>query len=107
MGRNDASRTHNVVTDVQSLERGLEEVLVMLDRVSHYVSQVVTDEAPASFAIGQNLINSLSLAPNLDAVEVEKLFNIHLQDVLLVSYLANVVRTQIKIFSSINNIAKV
>jgi len=40
-------------------------------------------------------MNTLSLAPKLDLSEMEKLFNTHLQDVLLVSYLANTIRAQI------------
>lgn len=40
-------------------------------------------------------MNTLSLAPRVDALEIEKMFNTHLQDVLLISYLANTIRTQL------------
>jgi translation initiation factor 3 subunit F len=40
-------------------------------------------------------MNALSLAPKVDAEAVEADFNNHIQDVLMVSYLANTIRTQI------------
>lgn len=40
-------------------------------------------------------MNTLSLAPKVSTADVERMFNTHIQDVLLVSYLANTIRTQI------------
>jgi translation initiation factor 3 subunit F len=34
------------------------------------------------------------LAPRVDAVELERMFNSHLQDVLMVVYFSNLVRSQ-------------
>ncbi|KAK3691589.1 hypothetical protein LTR37_018544 [Vermiconidia calcicola] len=82
-------------TDVETLERAIEQVLEMLERVSNYVSNVLDEEAEPSSALGQFLMNTLSLAPKVDAESVERDFNNHIQDVLLVSYLANTIRTQI------------
>jgi len=48
-------------------------------------------------------LSALSLAPSLTAEEVETLFNSHLQDVLMVVYLANTVRTQMHISSKLNS----
>ncbi|EPS43214.1 hypothetical protein H072_2796 [Dactylellina haptotyla CBS 200.50] len=95
MGRASLERQVNNIVDIHSLEVGIDELLDLLNRVSFYVSQVVSDDALPSVAIGQTLLNSLSLAPKIEASELEKLFNTHLQDVLLVSYLANTIRTQI------------
>jgi len=67
-----------------------------VERVSNYVSNVLDEEAETvSPALGQYLMNTLSLAPKVEAEEIEKDFNNHIQDVLLVSYLANTIRTQI------------
>ncbi|KAF3930978.1 hypothetical protein ABW19_dt0209810 [Dactylella cylindrospora] len=95
LARTSVERQTNNIVDIQSLENGIVELLDMLNRVSSYVSQVLSGEAAPSVAIGQTLLNTLSLAPKVDASELEKLFNTHLQDVLLVSYLANTIRTQI------------
>ena len=88
-------RTQSVVTDIDSLEHAIENVLEMLERVSNYVNNVLDEEATPSSALGQFLMNTLSLAPKVDPADIERDFNNHIQDVLVVSYLANTIRTQI------------
>ncbi|KAI9708125.1 MAG: hypothetical protein M1820_004329 [Bogoriella megaspora] len=88
-------RTTGVYTDIESLERAIEQVLEMLDRVSNYVNEVLDEDAQPSSALGQFLMNALSLAPKVDPADIERDFNNHLQDILLVSYLSNTIRTQI------------
>ena len=46
-------------------------------------------------ALAQYLMGALSLAPKVDASQIEHDFNNHIQDVLMVSYLADTIRTQI------------
>ena len=65
-------RTLAMGTDVEVLERGIEQVLDLLERVSNYVSNVLDEEAEPSSALGQYLMNTLSLAPKVDAEEIEK-----------------------------------
>ncbi|KAL1600212.1 hypothetical protein SLS59_005836 [Nothophoma quercina] len=89
------SRTQEIGTDLDQLERAIQHVLDMLERVSNYVNNVLDEEAEPSSALGQFLMNALSLAPKVDATDIERDFNAHIQDVLVVSYLANTIRTQI------------
>lgn len=113
------SRATNIFTDIEALERAIEEVLGMIDRVSRYVESVLDEEAPASTALGQFLLNALALAPKVEPADIERdlyvfssassffigflpftnLFysNNHIQDVLVVSYLANTIRTQMEL----------
>ncbi|KAL6715059.1 hypothetical protein ACLMJK_007320 [Lecanora helva] len=93
--KDNKDRTANVMTDIESLERAIEEVLGMLERVSKYVEAVIEEETPPSTALGQFLMNALALAPKVDPEDIERDFNNHIQDVLVVSYLANTIRTQI------------
>ncbi|KAK4610247.1 Eukaryotic translation initiation factor 3 subunit F [Fulvia fulva] len=93
--RDREDRSQLLQTDIETLERAIEQVLEMLERVSNYVSNVLDEEAEPSSALGQFLMNTLSLAPKVEAEDIEKDFNNHIQDVLLVSYLANTIRTQI------------
>lgn len=93
--RDRDDRSQLLQTDIETLERAIEQVLEMLARVSNYVSNVLDEEAEPSSALGQFLINTLSLAPKADLEDIERDFNNHIQDVLLVSYLANTIRTQI------------
>ncbi|KAL9089888.1 MAG: hypothetical protein Q9159_002245 [Coniocarpon cinnabarinum] len=88
-------RTIGIVSDVESLERNIEYVLEMLERVRTYVSDVLDEEERPSPALGQFLLNTLSLAPRVEAADIERDFNNHIQDVLMISYLASTIRTQI------------
>jgi translation initiation factor 3 subunit F len=113
------SRATNIFTDIEALERAIEEVLGMIDRVSRYVESVIDEEAPASTALGQFLLNALALAPKVEPADIERdlyvfssassffigflpftnlcYSNNHIQDVLVVSYLANTIRTQMEL----------
>lgn len=72
-GAKDLSdRTAGVMTDIESLERAIEEVLGMLDRVSKYVEAVIDEETPPSSALGQFLLNALALAPKVDPEDIER-----------------------------------
>jgi translation initiation factor 3 subunit F len=110
---NNENRTAAIMTDIGALERAITDVLGMLDRVSDYVARVIVcfhyifnfdflvlirlqkGESPTSTAIGKFLMNTVTLAPKVNAADVERMFNAHIQDVLMVSYLANTIRTQI------------
>lgn len=84
-----------MLTDIENVERSIEDTLGMLDRVARYVEAVIDEEEEKpSTALGQYLLNTLALAPKVDPAEIEKDFNNHVQDVLTVSYLANTIRTQ-------------
>ena len=65
-------RSAGVVTDIESLERNVETVLEMLERVRTYVSDVLDEEATPSTALGQFLLNALSLAPRVEPADIEK-----------------------------------
>ncbi|KAK3066597.1 hypothetical protein LTR53_017001 [Teratosphaeriaceae sp. CCFEE 6253] len=93
--RDREDRSQGVPTDIEALERAVEQVLELLERVGAYVSDVLDEEREPSTALGQFLLNTLALAPKVDAEDIERDFNNHIQDVLLVSYLANTIRTQI------------
>lgn len=65
-------RSTSVTSDIESLERAVEEVLSMVDRVSRYVESVIDEETPASTAMGQFLLNALALAPKVEAADIER-----------------------------------
>ena len=89
------NRAAPVVSDIEGLERAIDQTIDLLERVSEYVSSVLDEERNPSNALGQFLMNALSLAPKVDPQDIERDFNNHIQDVLVVSYLANTIRTQI------------
>ena len=65
-------RSMGVITEIESLERSIEEVLTMLDRVSKYVEAVIDEEAEPSSALGQFLLNALALAPKVKPEDIER-----------------------------------
>lgn len=93
--KDSESRAAPVVSDIEGLERAVDQTLDLLERVSEYVSSVLDEEREPSNVLGQYLMNALSLAPKVDPQDIERDFNNHIQDVLVVSYLANTIRTQI------------
>ncbi|CAP72714.1 uncharacterized protein PODANS_2_1440 [Podospora anserina S mat+] len=89
------ARAAPVVSDIENLAQSLEVVSDLLERVSGFVGEVLDEERDGSHALGQYLMNALSLAPKVSNLQIENDFNSHIQDVLMVSYLANTIRTQI------------
>lgn len=69
--KDSENRTAGLFSDIEILERSIEDVLGMIDRVSKYVESVIDEEAPASIALGQFLLNALSLAPKVDPADIE------------------------------------
>ena len=70
--RDNENRSVDVMTDIESLERSIENTIDMLDRVTKYVEDVIEEDAPASTAIGQFLLNALALAPKVEMADIEK-----------------------------------
>lgn len=70
--KDSQDRTASVLTDIESLERAIEEVLGMLERVSKYVEAVLEEETAPSSALGQFLLNALALAPKVDPADIER-----------------------------------
>lgn len=93
--QNLESRTAPLVSDIEGLGRSIEQTMGLLDRVSEWANGVLDEEEEPNNALGQHLMSALSLAPKVDASQIEHDFNNHIQDVLMVSYLANTIRTQI------------
>ena len=93
--KDNENRAAPVVGDIEGLERAIEHTLDLVERVSEYVSSVLDEEREPNNALGQFLMNALSLAPKVDPADMERDFNNHIQDILVVSYLTNTIRTQI------------
>lgn len=70
--KNREDRTQEIATDLDQLEVAITHVLDMLERVSNYVNNVLDEEAEPSSALGQFLMNALSLAPKVDAADIER-----------------------------------
>ncbi|KAF8916940.1 hypothetical protein BGZ52_000089 [Haplosporangium bisporale] len=95
--RNTDSSSTALLSDMDSLEQSIIQVQTMLERVSAYVNSVLAGTVPANNTVGRYLMDTVSVVPKVDPVEFEKMFNSHLQDLLMVIYLANMARTQLAV----------
>ncbi|KIJ56987.1 hypothetical protein M422DRAFT_23122 [Sphaerobolus stellatus SS14] len=87
-------------SDLVTLEASLQEVASMVDRVLEYVRSVLSGEVQGDVVVGRYLLNTLSTTTaGMEKDKLEALFNAHLQDTLMVSYLANLVRGQVEVSS--------
>jgi translation initiation factor 3 subunit F len=76
--------------DLDLLRSQLTSVLEMIDRVLTYVKAVNAGQQKGDTALGKYLLDIF----NTSTKGFEKGFNTHLQDTLMMSYLANLVRSQ-------------
>ncbi|KAH8830269.1 JAB1/Mov34/MPN/PAD-1 ubiquitin protease-domain-containing protein [Flagelloscypha sp. PMI_526] len=89
------STSSHLITDLEVLETAIRDISSMIDRVLSYVREVLSGTKKGDAAVGRYLITTLGGA-GLD--ELEKTgFSTSLQDLLMVSYLANLVRSQAEI----------
>lgn len=108
-----ANRTASPLSDLDALTASLTDVQTQLRRVLSYVQSVVKGDQPGDPVVGRFILDSIAKVPVGSAyststeegdqptstTQLEALFNSHLQDVLMVSYLANLVRGQAEISS--------
>ncbi|KAF8076672.1 JAB1/Mov34/MPN/PAD-1 ubiquitin protease-domain-containing protein [Lyophyllum atratum] len=88
--------TNQPVSDLEILEQSILTVQGMLDRVLTYVQAVLSGEKKGDPAIGRYLMDTLGASTD----DLEKGgFNASLQDTLMISYLANLVRSQAEVSS--------
>ncbi|KAF8204759.1 hypothetical protein BJ912DRAFT_1018052 [Pholiota molesta] len=84
------------VADLEIIERSILTVSDMLDRVLTYVRAVLSGEKKGDPAVGRYLMDTLGASTD----DLEKGgFNTSLQDTLMISYLANLVRAQAEVSS--------
>lgn len=80
----------------------MEKLYAMLDSTLGYVSSVVDGKTPADAEIGRKIADSLATIPRVRPEVFDKLFHSSLQDLLMVTYLSNVTRTQLTIAEKLN-----
>ena len=69
-----------------------------LQRVLDYVRKVLAGEIEGDKAVGRFLNDTIGVVPaGLDGPELETLFNSHLQDVFMVSYLSRIINAQAEV----------
>ncbi|EKM79881.1 hypothetical protein AGABI1DRAFT_113138 [Agaricus bisporus var. burnettii JB137-S8] len=89
------STSQQPIPDLEVLEKSIQDVSSMLDRVLAYVQSVIRGETKGDPAIGRYLMDTLGTSVGVG--EEIGGFNGSLQDTLMISYLANLVRSQAEV----------
>lgn len=84
------------------LRVSMERLLEMLEMASGYVDQVVEGKLPADDDVGMRIADTLSTVPRIRKEVFDQMFNDSLQDLLMVTYLSNITRTQLTIAEKLN-----
>ncbi|KAI9474871.1 maintenance of mitochondrial structure and function-domain-containing protein [Zychaea mexicana] len=100
--KSSENRSASLLSDMDHLEVAVGKLQEMLQRISEYVDSVVDGKEKPNNAIGRYIMDTVSVVPKVDSASFEKMFNSHLQDLLMVVYLANMTRTQLSVAERLN-----
>jgi translation initiation factor 3 subunit F len=88
--------------ETKSLRLSMEKLLEMLETASTYVDSVLSSAAEPDETIGRDILDSLNSIPRIRPEVFDKMFNDSLQDLLMVTYLSNITKTQLSIAEKLN-----
>jgi hypothetical protein len=80
-----------------TLQRSIERLLSILEACSEYVDGVVDGSISPNDEMGRDISETLSSVPRIRTEVFDKMFNDSLQDLLMVTYLSNITKTQLLI----------
>mmetsp|Transcript_62258 Transcript_62258/g.74929 ORF Transcript_62258/g.74929 Transcript_62258/m.74929 type:complete len:341 (+) Transcript_62258:117-1139(+) len=94
----------NDSNEANNLTESMEQMLQMLNTVSGYIDEVVSENVPlpSDDTIGRRINDALSSVPRIRNEIFEGMFHDNLQDLLMISYLSNVTKTQLVIAEKLN-----
>jgi translation initiation factor 3 subunit F len=87
----------NLALELQSLEAVFDKISQHLELISQYVKKVSNGEVESNAEIGRLISNTITSLPKIDAKKYDKGLNNRVQDLLMIVYLSNLVRTQLAI----------
>jgi len=85
-----------------ALQVSMEKLYELLETTLHYVDSVVDGKVEADAEKGRQIADTLATVPRVRPEIFDKLFHDSLQDLLMVTYLSNLTRTQLEIAEKLN-----
>ena len=85
-----------------ALKLSMEKLLEMFETASTYVDSVLSNKVEPDETIGRDIFESLNSIPRIRPEVFDKMFNDSLQDLLMVTYLSNITKTQLSIAEKLN-----
>jgi translation initiation factor 3 subunit F len=86
----------------EPLQVSMEKLLALLTTASQYVDAVVAGKVDPNAEVGRQIADTLATVPRIRPEVFDRLFNDSLQDLLMVTYLSNITRTQLSIAEKLN-----
>jgi translation initiation factor 3 subunit F len=93
--KSEGSSQTTIFTELASFENALTQIQKLLETIGEYVDKVVAGDVSSNNSIGRFLSTTISSLPLIHPATFDKMWNNHLQDLLMVVYLANLTRTQL------------
>jgi translation initiation factor 3 subunit F len=93
----DQSTPSKDETSVSLLHVSMEQLLQLLETTSTYVDDVVAGTRVPDPKVGRDIADVLAEVPRIKSSIFEKVFHENLQDLLMVTYLSSITRTQLDI----------
>ena len=90
---------------VKSLQLSMERLLQLIETASNYVDSIVAGTTPMPYnadQIGRKLYDALASVPRVREEIFDAMFHDNLQDLLMVSYLSQLTKTQLVIAEKLN-----
>ncbi len=91
--------------ETHALELSMAKLLEMLETCSAYVDGVIANSSydePGVEEMGREILDSLNVVPRIRPEVFDKMFDDSLQDLLMVTYLSNITKTQLVIAEKLN-----
>lgn len=88
--------------ETAALQVSMEKLLEMLETCSEYVDKVVDGTISPDNEVGRDISETLNSVPRIRPEVFDKMFNDSLQDLLMVTYLSNITKTQLTIAEKLN-----
>ena len=102
MADDDAAASGGKPSDADALQVSMEKLYELLETALQYVDQVVDGKIPPDAEAGKQIADTLATLPRIRPEVFDKLFHDSLQDLLMVTYLSNITRTQSTIAEKLN-----
>jgi len=86
--------------DIDNLEHAMIRLLDAIDTCNNYVERVAAggeDVTTADVELGESIASALHAVPHIDPATFQQMFTTHLQDLLMLVYLANMTHTQVNV----------
>lgn len=99
-GNNEVEMKKDV--DNSGLKVSMETLLDMLEKASEYIGKVVDGKVEPDDVVGRQIADTLSTVPRIRPEMFDKMYNESLQDLLMVTYLSKITRTQLTISEKLN-----